>query len=241
MVGIHLAQFIDAGLTLQGTVGAVAHALCLGSLGLLGIDAVDGSLVKHADVQQALVLLAAQDVFKHALVVGHIGVGIQFMHALGNSIHVVRILVVFLIEASPLQAAHLGQNILEHARSPIDNCVEIGLDWSDISILAVLAHIAIHIVLAYPLQGTFKVVLAVGRPFDVGTPLLDIGILRVAEFFLQGGHKRARIDGIQFFLIVQVHAGNVDGLKPVLDFALGALADVDEQTGVEHLVTVFLV
>ena len=42
-------------------------------------------------------------------------------------------------------------------------------------------------------------------------------------------------------MIVQVHAGDVDGLEPVLDFTLGALADVDEQTGVEHLVAVLLV
>ena len=53
MVGIHLGEFIDAGAVaalLQGTVGAVAHALRLGRRGLLGIDAVDGRLVKHADV-----------------------------------------------------------------------------------------------------------------------------------------------------------------------------------------------
>ena len=68
-----------------------------------------------------------------------------------------------------------------------------------------------------------------------------IGILRVAEFFLKRLDKRPRIDGIQFFLIVQVHAGNVDGLEPFLDLALAALADVDKQTGVEYLFAVFLV
>ena len=61
MIGIHLGEFIDAGAVaafLQGTVGAVAHALCLGGLGLLGIDVVDRRLVKHADVQQDLVLFS---------------------------------------------------------------------------------------------------------------------------------------------------------------------------------------
>ena len=57
VVGIHLIEFVDAGAVatlLQDAVGAVAHAVLLGGLGLLGIDAGDGRLVKDTDVQQAL-------------------------------------------------------------------------------------------------------------------------------------------------------------------------------------------
>ena len=43
VVGIHLGEFVDAGVVaafLQGAVGAVAHAFLLGGLGLLGIDLI---------------------------------------------------------------------------------------------------------------------------------------------------------------------------------------------------------
>ena len=85
VVGIHLGEFPDAGTVgavLQGAVGAVAHAFLLSLFGLFGIHPVDGCLVKHADVQQALVLFPTQDILKDTLVIGHKVVSIQFMNSL---------------------------------------------------------------------------------------------------------------------------------------------------------------
>ena len=106
---------VDAGFALEGAVGAVAHTFLLGCLCLLGIDAVDGRLVKNADVEQALILFAAQDVLKDALVVSDMGVGIQFVDTFGNGGYVIGFLVVLLIEASPFQPSHFGQHVAEHA------------------------------------------------------------------------------------------------------------------------------
>lgn len=86
VVGVHLGDFVDTGAVaaaLNGTVWAVAHAICLGGLSLFLINAVDNRLVtKEADIQQTLVLLTTQDVFKDAFLVFDIVICIQFMHSL---------------------------------------------------------------------------------------------------------------------------------------------------------------
>ena len=79
VVGIHLVEFVNAGNALEGAIGAVTHAFLFGGLGLLGIHPVDSRLVKHTDIQQALILFATQYILKDALVVCYIGVGIEFM------------------------------------------------------------------------------------------------------------------------------------------------------------------
>jgi hypothetical protein len=60
---------------------------------------------------------------------------------------------------------------------------------------------------------------------------LNIGVLTVAEFFFCLGDKRARMDSVTQFLLVERDARNINGLKPFLDFAFFALADIDGEGG----------
>ena len=60
-------------------------------------------------------------------------------------------------------------------------------------------------------------------------PLVDVGVVGIAELLLRLIDELARIHGIEYLLLVQWNTSNVDGLKPFLDFLFRAVADIDEQ------------
>ena len=105
-----------------------------------------------------------------------------------------------LIQFSPVQAAHLGINIVKFRVHPVNHCVEISPYLIDIGVAAVLTHVAVDIALAHPGQSSGKEILTIGDSLDIRLPLLDVGILGVAELSLAQRHKWPAIDGIQLLL-----------------------------------------
>ena len=143
-------------------------------------------------------------------------------------------------KAFPFKALHFLLNIAEDARHPINDAVEVVLQFSDVLVGPVLAHVGTDIALADPIQRPFEIVLPVGAAFDICTPLLDIGVLAVAELSLCHRDKGAGIDRVQKLLRLQRNARDVNRLEPLLDLGLCAFADVDEHLGGQDNVLLIL-
>ena len=138
-----------------------------------------------------------------------------------------------LVEAAPFQASHLAFRVEEHRAYPVDDAVEIGFQLVDVRVVAMEAHVLLHVVVAHPLQGTFQIVLTVDSSADVVAPLLDVSVLRVAELLLGLCDELARIDGIEQLLCVERHTGYIHRLEPLPYLVLCAFAFIDKQVGVE--------
>ncbi len=144
------------------------------------------------------------------------------------------------VEPSPFKALHFLLNIAEDARYPINDAVEVVFQFDDVLVGPVLAHVGTDIALADPIKRALEIVLPVGAALDVSAPLLDVGVLAVAELGLCQRDKGARIDRVQKFLGLERNARDVDGLKPLLDLGFSALTDVNEHFGGEDYVLLIL-
>ena len=232
MVGIHLVELVDptlVGVVANGAQRAVGLALGLRLLRLLVVRDPLGFLVEHPHGQQLLVGRAAQEVFEDSFAIRDVVVSREL---LDNDRHLLRVeilAVVRLVQPAPLQVAHLGENIREHGRNPIDHGIEIGLEFVDVLIIAVRAHVAADVALAHPIQRPLQKILPVGASLDVGAPLLNVRVLAVAELFFGLGDERAGVDSVQKLLLVEWHASDVDCFEPLLDLGLRPLALVDQQ------------
>ena len=83
VVGVHFGEFLDAGavgVVADGAEGAVGEAFGFGGSCLLGIDGLFGGLIKNADVQQARLFAAAQDVLEDAFLLLDVEVLVQVLH-----------------------------------------------------------------------------------------------------------------------------------------------------------------
>ncbi len=69
---------------------------------------------------------------------------------------------------------------------------------------------------------------------NVGTPFLLSGIGRVRENTLRSRNERARINSVEQLLFIERHASNVDGLEPLFNLRLTALACVNQQVCVTN-------
>ena len=100
-------------------------------------------------------------------------------------------------------------------------------------------HIVLHITSAHPFQSGSQELLSIRRSFDVTLPFLDIGITRIAKLRLAKCHKRTTEDCIEFLLMIERNTGDIDSLKPFLDFLFGmvalALTNIHKQLGIQYL------
>ena len=60
-----------------------------------------------------------------------------------------------------------------------------------------LGHIALNVALAHPVKCALPEVLSIDRARDVGTPLLDVGVLSVGELRLARSDEGAGVDRVE--------------------------------------------
>ena len=61
----------------------------------------------------------------------------------------------------------------------------------DVAVVAVLAHVAANVAPAYPIERALQELLPVRATLHIRTPLLDIGVLAIAELGLGKRHERS--------------------------------------------------
>ena len=130
-------------------------------MGLLFVGDALGAVIKEANLEQPLVLLATKDILKDSLVASHTLIAVELFDPLGNLLGVIRVGVIGLVEPSPGQAAHLLFDLVKNGRHPVDNGREVGLDCLDVLVIAVLGHVTLNVALAHPVQGALPEVLTI--------------------------------------------------------------------------------
>ena len=119
----------------------------------------------------------------------------------------------------------------------------LSFQLSDLFIAPMLAHIGIdrHTECStHPFECHAQILLSFHVAFHVVTQLLRFRVLRIAEHALGCADKRAGIDGIAQFLLVERDTHDVDGLEPLFHFALFALANIHQEFGIENELLLFL-
>ena len=92
----------------------------------------------------------------------------------------------------------------------------------------------------HPFECHTQILLPFHVAFHVVAPLLRFCVLRIAEHALGCADEWAGIDGIAQFLLVERNTHDVDGLEPLLHFALFALANIHQEFGIENELLLFL-
>ena len=148
------------------------------------------------------------------------------------------------VKTSPFQAAHFRSRFLECRINPVYDCIKISLDFVNVRIVTMHAHIlfdALRITGSNPFQSSMQIILTICAPRNIIGPNVDFRTVRIRKLFLRLGHKGTRINGIQEFLLIQWNARDVDGLEPLLDFSLFALANIDKQFRIVDFLLNFVV
>ena len=109
VVGIHFREFPyfgTIGLMSHCTMWTIGYTLNFGIFSLSWVYPPFRCVIKHAYIQQFGVLHTSQDEFEHSFVVVYIGIGIEFFHPFRNFQWMIGLMMILLVESSPLEAPH---------------------------------------------------------------------------------------------------------------------------------------
>ena len=81
----------------------------------------------------------------------------------------------------------------------------------------------------YPVKGTFKIFLTFDITADIVTPFLYGRILRITKYPFCRSYKRAAMDCISAFLVIERHTSNINCLEPFLYFSLSSFANKNHE------------
>ena len=96
-----------------------------------------------------------------------------------------------LVEAAPVESAHLVFRPHEDAVYPIDHGSEICREFLDIRITAVLRHIPVDIAMRHPANRLAQDLLPLLVPLHIRLPLLQERLHGIGKLLLRGRHEGA--------------------------------------------------
>lgn len=139
--------------------------------------------------------------------------------------------VVLVVERAPGLAFHLGAHDAEHAFGPADDVVEVAAQLVDVGVVAVLLHVVGDVAARHPFEGVLQDALVVGFALHVGVSFLHVRVRLVGELGAGGRDEGPGIDGVEFLLLVDLYAADVDDLEPLFDLRLRPFADIGDEHG----------
>ena len=200
-------------------------------------------LLEKANIEQGRIRFSAKHIFIYIAWTPHRLIGKQRLDASREVIDTIRRSVIKLIESSPFQTTHRLVYHREGGRHPVYHRTEVSFQLSDLFVAAMFAHIGIDSHAesgTHPFECHAQMLLSFHIAFHVVAPLLRFRVLRITEHTLGCADKRARIDGIAQFLLVERNPNNVDGLEPLFHFTLFALTNIHQKFGIENELLLFL-